>query len=157
MEFDSHSIEYLFRTLHRMHVNYIDKEMGKRAPGVSGFPPILFILHNEMKGKTASQKELADILGITPASLAISIKRMVKSGLLKKVTDKNDLRRNIITLTSKGEEFVQESMLIFDEIDRRMYEGFIGEEKEQLKEFYIRIIQNLEKLGVQPPIQFSQE
>ena len=113
MEFDSNSIEYLFRTLHRMHINYIDKEMGKRSLGVSRFPPILFILHNEMKGKSASQKELADILGITPASLATSIKRMEKSGLVKKVTDKKDLRRNIITLTAAGEQFVRESMLVF--------------------------------------------
>jgi DNA-binding MarR family transcriptional regulator len=140
-----------------MHLNYIDKEMGKRGIGVSRFPPILFILHNEMKGKSASQKELADFLGITPASLAISIKRMEKSGLVKKTTDKKDLRRNIITLTATGEQFVQDSMLVFDNVDRKIYEGFTDKDKEQLKAFYIRIIQNLEKLGIQPPVQFSKE
>lgn len=157
MEYDSNSLEWLFRTLHRMHLNYLDREMGKRGLGVSGFPPILFILRFEMKGKTASQKELADFLGITPASLATSIKRMEKSALVKKVTDKNDLRRNIITLTAKGERLIQKSMLVFDDIDRRIYEGFSDEEKERLKKFYIRIIQNLEKMGVQPPVQFGKE
>jgi DNA-binding MarR family transcriptional regulator len=110
-----------------------------------------------LNSKIASQKELADFLGIRPSSLAISIKRMEKAGLVRRVTDRNDLRRNIITLTKKGEQLVRECTLVFDDIDKRMYEGFSAEEKEQLRKYYIRIINNLEKLGVQPPVQFSKE
>ena len=157
MEYDANAIEWLLRALTRMHHYYIDREMEKRGLGFSGFPPILFVLHNELKGRLASQKELADFLGIRPSSITASIKRMEKAGLVEKVHDEGDLRRNIITLTKKGRELVENSLHVFDDVDRKMYEGFSEEEKEQLKAFYLRIINNLENLGVQSPAGFKKE
>lgn len=157
MEYDSNSLEWLFRVLNRMHHYYIDKEMEKRGLGFAGFPPILFVLRHEMKGKQASQKELADFLGIRPSSVAIAIKRMEQTGLVERVTDENDLRRNIVTITKQGEKLVKDSMRVFDEADRKMYDGFSEEEKEQLKTFFIRIIQNLENLGILSPGGFKKE
>jgi len=157
MEYDSNAIEWLFRALNRMHLNYIENEMEKKGLDRASHPPILFILRYEMKNKAASQKELVDILGIRPSTVAVSIKRMENAGLVKKVTDDADLRKNIITLTEKGEKLVEESHLLFDEIDRKMYDGFTEEEKEQLKKFYIRIMKNLGNLGVQSPSGFKKE
>ena len=157
MEYDSNALEWLFRALNRMHLNYIENEMEKRGMDKAAHPPILFILRHAMKNKAASQKELADFLGIRPSSLAISIKRMENAGLVKKITDKSDLRRNIITLTEKGERFIDEILTVFNDIDTRMYEGFSPEEKDRLKNYYIRIMKNLEKLGVQSPVQFRKE
>ncbi len=157
MEFDANSLEWLFRVLNRMHLYYIDKEMEKQKLGFAGFPPILFVLSHEMKGKQASQKELADFLGIRPSSVAIAVKRMEQAGLVERVTDENDLRRNIVTITKPGEKLVRDSMKVFDEADRKMYDGFSEEEKEQLKQFFARIIQNLENLGVHSPAGFKKE
>jgi DNA-binding MarR family transcriptional regulator len=157
MEFDSNAIEWVFRALNRMHLNYIENELEKRGFSKMSHPPILFILRYEMSDKVASQKELADFLGVRPSTIAISIKRMEKAGLVRKVSDGNDLRRNIITLTEKGEKLVDESSLVFDEIDKRMYEGFTEEEKEKLKKYYIRIMKNLENMGIQSPVQFRKE
>jgi DNA-binding MarR family transcriptional regulator len=157
LDFDANSLEWLFRVLNRMHLYYIDKEMEKRNLGFAGFPPILFVLSHEMKGKPASQKELADFLGIRPSSVAIAVKRMEQAGLVERVADENDLRRNIVTITKPGEKLVRDSMKVFDEADRKMYDGFSEEEKEQLKQFFTRIIQNLENLGVHSPAGFKKE
>ncbi len=157
MDFDANSLEWLFGVLTRMHHYYIDKEMEKRKLGFAGFPPILFILSREMKGKPASQKELADFLGIRPSSVAIAVKRMEQACLVERVTDENDLRRNIVTITKPGEKLVRDAMKVFDEADRKMYDGFTEEEKEQLKQFFARIIQNLENLGVHSPAGFKKE
>jgi MarR family transcriptional regulator for hemolysin len=111
-----------------MHHKYVDREMVRKRLG-AGFQPLAFILRYEMRGKKASQKELADFMGITQASLTASIKRMEKAGLVEKVTDKNDLRRNIGTLTSKGEKLVRDSTKALDEIDRKMYDGFSDQDR----------------------------
>lgn len=61
-----------------------------------GQPPVLDYLseHGE-----CSQKELSDGINVSPASVAVSVKRMQKSGLITKISDENDLRCNRIALT----------------------------------------------------------
>lgn len=44
-------------------------------------------------------KELSDGINVSPASVAVSVKRMQKSGLITKISDENDLRCNRIALT----------------------------------------------------------
>ncbi len=151
MEDGSKTIEWLFRMLTGMHHNYLRNEFEKRGLREASHPHILFTLRYKTKDKMASQKELSDALRISPATVAVSIKRMEKSGLVRKVSDRNDLRRNLITLTEKGEKLVDESAAVFGEFEKRMYEGFTENEKTQLKHFYLRIIQNLENTGIQPP------
>ena len=68
-----------------------------------GQPRILFTI-DEMTG--ATQKELAKRLQITPASLAMSLKRLQKAGFLDKDVNGKDLRCNKICLTPKGRQAV---------------------------------------------------
>jgi DNA-binding MarR family transcriptional regulator len=78
---------------------------------------------------------------------------MEKSGLIQKVPDENDLRCNIIRFAEKGKKLVDNGTSICNSIDRKMYVGFTEKEKAQLKQFYIRIIQNLENGGIHNPTQ----
>lgn len=66
-----------------------------------GQPPVLDYLseHGE-----CSQKELSDGINVSPASVAVSVKRMQKSGLITKISDENDLRCNRIALTENGKQ-----------------------------------------------------
>ena len=150
MKYDYNDLESLFRAISHMYHNCIRKEFEKREINHANHPPILFILKHE-SGNIASQKDIADKLGISPPTVAISIKRMVKVGLLQKVADESDLRRNFITLTEKGKRLVEESELVFDTIDQGMFRGFSQDDREQLKSTYLRIISNLEIMGAQPP------
>lgn len=153
MEGNQNDLEWLFRTFDRMHRNCIRSEFQKRGIQEASHPSVLFALRYDMKDMKASQKELGDFVGISPPTVAISIKRMVKADLVRKVADERDLRRNIITLTPKGVEFVEECANAFDNIDRGMFAGFSEMEQEQLKAWYIRMIRNLESMGAQPPAQ----
>ena len=76
---------------------------------------------------------------------------MEKAGLLAKSADKDDSRRNCITLTPKGEKLVTECKEAFDDIDRRMFEGFSEQDKRKMRSYYIRMIRNLEAMGAQVP------
>ena len=64
--------------------------------------PILQFIH-EHPGCT--QREIADKIGVTSASVALSTKRMQKSGLLTKEIDSQDLRCNRLELTETGIEY----------------------------------------------------
>ncbi len=151
MEQDQSALEWLFRILDRMHHNCMKAEFNKRGLSEASHPAILFVLKHEINDTLASQKEIADLIGISPATVAISIKRMERSGLIQKVADPNDLRRNLITITEKGLTLLAECEKAIDDIDVGMFKGFSSEERQLLKTFYMKMIHNLQTMGAQIP------
>ena len=91
----------------------------------------------------ASQRELAEKLGISTATLAVSLKKLEKGGYLEKKMDEKDNRVNRITITEKGEAVVADSLRYFSEVDGRAMAGFSEREKEQLRMFLDRVSENL--------------
>lgn len=90
-----------------------------------GQPPILCYLS---KNPNATQKDIADCLGISPASVAVSVKRMEKAGVISRQTDKDDARRNNLSLTKKGRELDEFARQTFLEVDSAKISGFTDEE-----------------------------
>ncbi|MEA4889424.1 MAG: MarR family transcriptional regulator [Clostridiaceae bacterium] len=105
-----------------------------------GQPRILFTV-DEMTG--ATQKELAERLQITPASLAMSLKRLQKAGFLEKDVNSKDLRCNKIRLTKKGRQAITRCHQKLAELDARMFGDFSPLELEQFQDFIRRIETNL--------------
>ena len=150
LECEQDTVEWLFRAFERMHHNYIKQELTRRGFGMASHPRILFMLKSR-PGHTASQKQLADFVGISPPTAAVSIRRMQKAGLLRRVEDTRDRRRKLVTFTAKGLRAVLECETVFDRTDHAVFEGFSEQEIELLKEFYRRMLKNLKNLGAQPP------
>lgn len=86
-----------------------------------GQPPILCYLS---KNPNATQKDIADSLGISPASVAVSVKRMEKAGVISRQTDRDDARRNNLSLTKKGRELDEFAQQTFAEVDSAKISGF---------------------------------
>lgn len=107
-----------------------------------GQPPILDYL---IEHGQCTQAEIAAALGVSPASMAVSVKRMQKSGLIEKVTDENDLRCNKITITDFGKAELEKVHAAFGRIDKTAYDGFSEKELEQFKKYVDRINNNLSK------------
>lgn len=127
-----------------MHLNLLHRyssQLCSKGFGVHrGQPPILDYLcvHGE-----CSQKEIADFLGVSPASVAVSIKRLQKSGFVEKTPDENDLRFNKIRLTSLGEDTSRKAKAAFSERDRQMFNGFSEKDIENFDGYLDRMIKNL--------------
>jgi DNA-binding MarR family transcriptional regulator len=143
--------EWLFRIVDRMHHSMLNQEFERRKLSAASQPLMLFILEDEGPGGSLSQKKLAERLGVSQPTVAVSIRRMEAAGLLGKVADGEDLRRNLITLSPKGSRLVRDCKAAFDDIDKRMFEGFSVKEREELRSYYLRIIENLEAMGAQRP------
>ena len=83
-----------------------------------GQPMILeYIMNNNL----CTQKDLAKSLHISPASVATSIKRLEKSGLISRITDENDSRKNRLSVTESGLAAIKNFREICDSTDREMF------------------------------------
>ena len=95
--------------------------------------------------KNISQRDLAEMLNITPAAVAVTLKKMEKMGLVQRMVSEQDNRYNQVVLTDKGKKIVKESRKIFQYVDEKMFAGFSEEELEVFEEYLNRIKENLIK------------
>ncbi|MBO5230500.1 MAG: MarR family transcriptional regulator [Clostridia bacterium] len=95
-----------------------------------------------------SQRELADFLGVTPASIATSLKRMSKAGFIERTPDEADRRINRMRLTEKGEATRKAGKAECDKIDKLMFSGFSDDEISVFSDMLSRIGKNLSLDGI---------
>lgn len=97
-----------------------------------------------IKNNNCTQKELAHALHISPASVATSLKRIEKAGLVTRTPDKTDCRKNLISATQKGVNALAEFHKICDTTDKEMFRGFTPEDMETLHGLLSRLHENLD-------------
>lgn len=94
------------------------------------------------------QREIAESLGVSPASIATSIKRMSKAGFVDRAVDPDDRRMNRIRITEEGKRIYNIGKNEFDKTDALVFDGFSEEEIGQFSSMLSRIIDNLSPSGV---------
>lgn len=105
-----------------------------------GQPPILsFVLSHP----GCSQKEISDNFHITPASVAVSIRRMCASGLIYRTEDEADARVKHIFLTEDGKNVLRKCDRQLMELDQKMFEGVSEDEAVRFRETLTKLISNL--------------
>ena len=121
--------------LHRYHIHTALSKHGV----FPGQPPLLAVLEES----DCTQKELSEKLKVSAATVAVSVKRLQKSGFVEKLSDSEDLRCNRIRISEKGKKISELCHSECDRIDKMMFEGFSDEERRQYADFLKRISDNL--------------
>ena len=98
------------------------------------------------RGCIPSQKQLAKDLGVSPAAIAVSLKRLETDGYITKDADADDCRCNRISLTEKGQCAIDKTWKLFECIDKAMVQGFDDQELDALLRALEKIEQNLHTL-----------
>ena len=93
-------------------------------------------------GHSASQKDIAEAMDVSPACVARTLKHLSAEGLIEK-REGADGRCNEISILPKGERLVEDSLALFRQIGAEMFQGISGEELESLTEVLRRIRGNL--------------
>lgn len=93
-----------------------------------------------------TQNEIAENIGVSPASIAFSTKRLQKAGLLQKQVNSLNMRCNRLYVTPEGIETLEKFGEDFDSMNQIMFDGFSEEELHRLAEFAGRVTANLEKI-----------
>jgi len=113
--------------MHRLEL--LRRIQSRMAIGPSGLhpgqPPLM---HYILSHPGCTQKEAADELDVTPASAAASLKRLEKAGLVARIPDEKDARRNRLYVTEAGKEKLEEQKRIFDALDEKMFSGLSEDE-----------------------------
>lgn len=143
----------LMRAFNVMHRACVRGALEAEQLGELRNPHVLFMLQKaSAKGADAmTQKEIADFFGIAPASAAVSLKRMEHAGLVNRVTDETDQRRNRITLTEKGKRQADACKRAIYDLHTLLVKGFDENEKQNLCVYYERMIDNMKTLEVRIP------
>lgn len=93
-----------------------------------------------------SQSELARMLDVSTATVAVSLKKLEREGYIRRGSKEDDSRANFIQLTARGEQIVQSSREIFEYIDHQAVKGFTDQELVLLKSYLRRIYGNLSEI-----------
>lgn len=145
----SHKMELLSRQLNQAHRQAVQAELASAGLGEVGHPMLLSILcsacEQDQDGKCHAQRELAELLHISPAAVANSLKSLEKGGYIRREPGQTDARRNQVIVTEKGISAVNGCTQAFERVSQRMMSGFSPEEQEQLMAFQNRILENLLK------------
>ncbi len=101
------------------------------------------LMHYIMDHDGCSQREVAEELAITPASVATSLKRLEKKGWIIRKMDDHDCRKNTLSLTEQGRDVLLKGETVFEQLDEQMLQGISEEELILYKKLCDRMFENL--------------
>ena len=102
--------------------------------------PVLAYISNH---EGCTQKEIADWLKVSPASIALSTKRLQKAGFIEKEVDQLNLRRNMLTITQKGSETALHCRQAVVDFDENMFACLTEEESAALLKIVDKLADSL--------------
>lgn len=122
------TLAWLLRDIHQMAQTRLAQNLVRYGLFV-GQPRILRLIHDH-PGET--QKQIADRLYVSGASLSISLKRLQKANLVEKRQSKLDRRRHELYLTLSGEKAIEKCSNDLRSLYGNMMSGLSHEEVQQL-------------------------
>ncbi|HAX74241.1 MAG TPA: hypothetical protein DCY20_12025 [Firmicutes bacterium] len=101
------------------------------------------IIHMLSKHTSMTQVELAKIIGVTPATINVTLKRMEREELVQRNRSASDNRVTQVVLTEKGKELSNEVDKLMSEIQDITFGNFTDEEFLHLKHALQKLKDNL--------------
>ena len=112
-----------------------------------GFSPGQFpVLLELWQEDGLTQKQLLDRLEVEQATLANTLMRMERGGLIKREPHPKDRRAQIIRLTGAGRDLERQAIDAAAEADAALFDGFRQFERELMMEYMRMAIDNARKL-----------
>ena len=90
-------------------------------------------------------REISRKTGLSAATLTGMLDRMEKAGLVHRVDDPNDRRKQLIELTDEARNLQKEYDEISAEMDSLYFKGFSEDEADALQGYLERVLANLEE------------
>ena len=107
------SAGYLTNWAARLFVRALERRLGP-AGGRAGTMPVFFAL---IDGSVLTQKELAQWAAVEQPTMANTLTRMERDGLIERTPDPDDGRSSRITLTRLGKRVATESLTVAKEVN----------------------------------------
>ena len=134
-------IEVEFARVVRLYYSRLQAQLAQGGL-FRGQPPIMALLR-ETDGM--SQKELAQTLNLSPATITVTLKRMERAGLVKRDMDNSDQRVLRVHLTEEGKRMCAVSDRQSLRVAEELLQGFSTEERTLFENYLRRIAANMER------------
>ena len=133
------SIAFEVMHIYRRMLQRGSQAMDRMNIGV-GQVPILKLLN---ENGTMTQRQIAEEIRVTPATICGTMKRMEKAGLIRRESNAKDGRVTCISLTDEGRARMTEAKDAIDQSHQEMLSGFSEAELQTLLGFVKRMGDNL--------------
>ncbi len=105
------------------------------------FPAVLRLLESDLE----TQKSLCDHVRVEQGTMANTLKRMERSGMIQRRARRHDRRQYSVNLTPKGRELAIASMKNAGDVNRVALAGLSAQERELLRGFLVAMVASLEE------------
>ena len=136
------SLQLLIRAA-RTHKRVVERQISEL--GIHGGQHHMLMMLSFL-GQIPAQNELARRMDISPASAANMLKRLESGGYIERRARSSDGRCNEVSITEKGQRVVEQSVHIFEGVDRRMFEDIDPQERARLHASLEKVLGNLRKI-----------
>ena len=136
------SLQALFFEINR---KYVGKCFGKMKE-LEIHPSQIPILALLGKNKEYSQKEIAQVLGVKPPTVTVSIQRLEKMGMVCRKQDEHDRRITRIQLTDKGRDVIQKGLTTMHETEKYLFNNFTDTELCLMRRFFNQLLENIDAI-----------
>lgn len=125
----TNNIGYLMMHLAKVFAQQNDQALQDRlGVGFSSFKILMMLQHSPM----LQQRQIAELLGQTEASVSRQIRGLVDEGLLSSQVSPHNRRERLTSLTTKGERVVEQALAILNETHAEMFEALTDKQREEL-------------------------
>ena len=129
----------------------VGRAFDKALADAGGSLPVWLILLNLTAGRAGTQRELAEAIGITQATLTHHLNAMDADGLITRTRDAANRRVQVVTLTDEGKQLfltLRDAAVAFD---AKLRAGLDDADEATLAALLTRLSANVAAPGESPP------
>ncbi|MCD9074923.1 MarR family winged helix-turn-helix transcriptional regulator [Staphylococcus haemolyticus] len=133
--------QYLVRMLAHEMKHYADRKLDKYNVTQEQSHTLGYMYRHKDRGIT--QNELLKTFKRKGSTVSSTLKGLENKGLIYRMVDPDDSRRKNLKLTQEGMKLVESFVCIFDDIEAILVKDFNESEKQQLKDLFERMLNNI--------------
>ena len=125
-EFSGYEAAKMLVQLERIHCNFLSEIIESLGVFTSQHRILMYL--NDRGEDCPSQKEIAETFNISPAAVAVSLRKLADKGYIHKKSFDNDNRVNKVYLTEKGIDVVETTMAEVKDASKQLFSVMTDEE-----------------------------
>ena len=133
--------QYLVRMLAHEMKHYADRKLDEYNVTQEQSHTLGYMYRHKERGIT--QNELLKTFKRKGSTVSSTLKGLENKGLIYRMVDPDDSRRKNLKLTQEGMKLVESFVCIFDDIEAILVKDFNESEKQQLKDLFERMLNNI--------------
>lgn len=133
--------QYLVRMLAHEMKHYLDRKLDEYNVTQEQSHTLGYMYRHKDRGIT--QNELLKTFKRKGSTVSSTLKGLENKGLIYRMVDPDDSRRKNLKLTQEGMKLVESFVCIFDDIEAILVKDFNESEKQQLKDLFERMLNNI--------------